>query len=61
MTNTVKTPSTKKVKMPVVRQLGLVRAQLDDLRDYVELLEARLANKGKPRYSLEEVKRKLNL
>jgi LytS/YehU family sensor histidine kinase len=61
MTSGIKTPSTKKKNVPIERRLVMVRAQLEDLQDYLELLEARMENKGKPRYSLEEAKRKLQL
>lgn len=50
-----------KTKPKIERQLGKLKAELEDLRDYVELLEARFQNKSKRRYTLEEVKRKLQI
>ena len=61
MISATKIPLTKKTKVPIAKQLGIIRTQLEDLRDYVELLEARIENNGKPRYSLEEAKRKLQV
>lgn len=61
MSSGIRVSSPKKAKMPVTKQLDMVKTQLEDLRDYVELLEARVENKGKPRYSLDEAKQKLQL
>jgi cell division protein FtsB len=38
-----------------------LRRELDDLRDYLDLLEARARNKGGKRYTTTEVKKKLGL
>jgi len=64
MSSTIKLPAkkqTKHIKVPLEKQIGMVKAELEDLWDYIELLEARIKNQGKPRYSLEEAKRKLQL
>jgi len=51
----------KKSKPQIERQLGKVKAEIEDLRDYVELLEARFQNQSKRRYTVEEARRKLQL
>jgi len=38
-----------------------LREELDDLRDYFEILEARARNLHKPTYSVAEVKKKLGI
>ena len=64
MNRAIKIPAKKQskhTKVPLEKQIGMVKAELEVLRDYVELLEARIENQGKPRYSLDEAKRKLHL
>lgn len=62
MTGSVDTaPMLKKSKPPIERQLGKLKAEIEDLRDYVELLVARLQNKSRRRYTVEEAKRKLQI
>ena len=43
------------------RFLRDLREELEDLTDYLDLLEARARNFGKKRYSTEQVKKMLNL
>lgn len=43
------------------RRIVELREELQDLRDYLDLLEARAQNFGRRRYSTEEVKKTLNL
>jgi hypothetical protein len=38
-----------------------VREELEDLRDYLDLLKARARNFGKPRHSTQEVKKLVGL
>jgi hypothetical protein len=45
----------------VVKQILRLRRELDDLRDYLDLLEGRARNKGGKRYTTTEVKKKLGL
>ena len=45
----------------LVKQISWLRSQLDDLSDYLDLLEARAKNKNGKRYSTAEVKKKLGL
>jgi len=45
----------------VTERIAKLRAELEDLIDYLDLLEARVRNFGKRRYSAEEVKKLLQL
>ena len=45
----------------VIKKIGDLREELEDLIDYLDLLEARVQNFGKKRYSTEQVKKILNL
>ncbi|HZF01947.1 MAG TPA: hypothetical protein VE344_08635 [Methylomirabilota bacterium] len=38
-----------------------VREQMEDLNDYIDLLEARARNKGKRTYTTDEVRKQLGL
>ncbi len=40
------------------RQLSEIREEVEDLLDYLDLLEARARDAGKPRISHEEIKKK---
>jgi len=54
-------PVTRRSRPEIGRQLGKVKEELEDLRDYVELLEARFENQSKRRYSIHEARQKLQL
>jgi len=45
----------------VTERIAELREELEDLIDYLDLLEARVQNFGKKRYSTEQVKKILNL
>jgi len=45
----------------VLREIKRVREELEDLSDYLLLLEARVRDEGKPTYSLQQVKDRLGL
>jgi len=45
----------------VLKQIGSFREQMEDLNDYLDLLEARARNKGKPTFTTDEVRKKLSL
>ncbi|MDX6404896.1 MAG: hypothetical protein QOH70_2351 [Blastocatellia bacterium] len=45
----------------VMERIVELREELEDLLDYLDLLEARAQNFGKQRYSTEEVKKTLKL
>jgi hypothetical protein len=45
----------------VIKRIAALREELEDLMDYLELLEARALNFGKSRRSTAEVRKILNL
>ena len=45
----------------VIERISELREELENLVDYLDLLEARAQNFGKRRYSTEQVKRTLGL
>jgi hypothetical protein len=45
----------------VLKQIRKMRAEMEDLQDYLDLLEARAVNKGKATYSTGGVKKKLRI
>ena len=51
----------RKEQKYVVERIAQLREELEDLIDYLDLLEARAQNFGKKRYSTEQVKRVLGL
>jgi hypothetical protein len=51
----------QKSRRQIQKQIRLVREQLSDLQDYLELLDARVRNNGKRTFSLEEVRQHLGL
>lgn len=51
----------KREQRYVVNRIAELREELEDLMDYLTLLEARARNFGKPRRSTQEVKRLLGL
>lgn len=62
MSNTAtKAPGFLKHRNKVLKQIHKMRAELEDLNDYLDLLEARAQNQGKPTYSMEQVKEKIGL
>ena len=42
-------------------ELARIRGRLEDLRDYLDLLEARERSKGRPTFTTEQVRRRLSL
>ena len=59
---------TKTVQRTVVRsisqkrqQIGALREELEDLNDYLDLVEARVRDEGKPRLTHAEVKKRYGL
>ena len=54
-------PVARKSRPRIGCQLGKVTEELEDLRDYVELLEARFENQSKRRFSSHEARQKLQL
>ena len=45
----------------VLKQIGSLREQMEDLNDYLDLLEARARNKGLPRFTTDQVRKQLGL
>jgi hypothetical protein len=43
----------------VLKQINSLRAQMGDLNDYLDLLEARARNQGKPTLTTDQVRKKL--
>jgi hypothetical protein len=54
-------PAAKTQRKNVLNQISSLREQLEDLHDYLDLLEARARNKGKRAYSTDEVRKQLGL
>ena len=59
---------TKAVQQAAVRsisrkreQIATLREELEDLNDYLDLVEARIRDEGKPRLSHAEVKKRYGL
>ena len=52
-------PVLKRQQKAVLKQISSLREQMEDLNDYLDLLEARARNKGKPTFSTEEVRKQL--
>ena len=51
----------KQEQQYVIETIAVLRQELEDLVDYLDLLEARAQNFGKRRYSTEQVKKMLGL
>jgi hypothetical protein len=51
----------KRQERYVVKRIAELREELEDLMDYLHLLEARAKNFGQPRRSTQEVKKLLGL
>ncbi len=54
-------PAAKTQRKNVLNQISSLREQLEDLHDYLDLLEARARNKGKRTYATDEVRKQLGL
>ncbi len=54
-------PVLERQQKAVLKQISSLREQMEDLNDYLDLLEASARNKGKPTYSAEEVRKQLGL
>jgi len=59
---------TKAIQQTVVRsmsrkreQIATLREELEDLNDYLDLVEARVSDQDKPRLTHEEVKKRYGL
>jgi len=53
--------AAKNQQKSVIKQISSLREQVEDLHDYLDLLEARARNKGKRTFTTEEVRKQLGL
>jgi cell division protein FtsB len=53
--------AVKNQRKNVLNQISSLREQVEDLHDYLDLLEARARNKGKRTFTTEEVRKQLGL
>jgi hypothetical protein len=61
MISTSKKISLNRQQKNVLKQIVSLREQMEDLNDYLDLLEARARNKGKKTFSTDEVRQQLGL
>jgi hypothetical protein len=54
-------PVLQRQQKTVLKQIGSLREQMEDLNDYLDLLEARTRNKGKPTFTTDGVRKQLGL
>ena len=54
-------PAPKMQRKNVISQITSLREQVEDLNDYLDLLEARARNKGKRTFTTDEVRKQLGL
>jgi cell division protein FtsB len=54
-------PVLKRQQKNVLKQISSLREQMEDLNDYLDLLEARARNQGKPTFTTEQVRKHLGL
>jgi hypothetical protein len=54
-------PTAQKQRKLVIKQISSLREQVEDLHDYLDVLEARAQNKGKRTYSTDDVRKQLGL
>lgn len=54
-------PTFKAQQKNVLKEISKLREQLDDLTDYLDLLDARARNQGKPRLTMEAVRKQLGV
>jgi len=54
-------PAVKRQQKAVLKQISSLREQMEDSNDYLDLLEARARNKGKPTFTTDQVRKQLGL
>ena len=54
-------PTFRTQQRTVLKEISRLREQLEDLNDYLDLLDARARNQGKPRLSMDAVRKQLSL
>ena len=60
MTKTVQRAVTRSISQKR-QQIAALREELEDLNDYLDLVEARVRDEGKPRLTHNEVKKRFGL
>jgi cell division protein FtsB len=58
---TAEKPTAKRQRQNVIAQISSLREQVEDLNDYLDLLEARARSKGKRTFTTEEVRKRLGI
>ena len=53
--------SAKNPRKNVLSQISALREQMEDLNDYLDMLEARARNKGKRTFTMYEARKQLGL
>ena len=61
ITAPAKKPRTRRQQKAVLKQIGVLRAQIQDLNDDLDLLGARACNQGKPTFSTDQVRKRLGV
>jgi hypothetical protein len=61
MISAAKAPELTAERRRVLQQVAKLRHELEDLTDYLDILEARAKNLGKPRLSTEALKQRLGI
>ena len=61
MINQREKPVFKTQQKNVLKEISRLREELADLTDYLDLLDARARNQGKPRLSLDAMRKRLGL
>jgi hypothetical protein len=56
-----KEPTFAAQRRRVVKEISRLREEVEDLMDYLDLLEARAKNRGKRTYTTDEVRSQLGL
>jgi len=54
-------PAVRRQQKAVLKQISSLREQMEDLTDYLDLLEARARNQGKPTFTTAQVRKQLGL
>ena len=54
-------PTFRTQQKNVLKEISRLREQLEDLTDYLDLLDARARNQGKPRLAMDAVRKQLGL
>jgi hypothetical protein len=54
-------PTFRTQQKNVLKEISRLREELEDLTDYLDLLDARARNQGKPRLGMDAVRKQLGL